>query len=62
MGILKRAAHLVALLATAPWLLGPLLAPATGREYGVGTLDKLRLILRMIRNAGFRSSHTCLNT
>jgi O-methyltransferase len=50
MGSLKRLAHLVALLAAAPLVVGPLLSPSTGSEYGVGLLQKLRLIVRMVRN------------
>jgi hypothetical protein len=48
--MLKRAAYGAAMAAAAPLVIGPLLNPSTGREYGVGTLAKLRLIVRMIRN------------
>jgi O-methyltransferase len=46
----RRLAHLISLLAAAPLVVGPLLNPATGREYGVGLVSKLRLITRMVRN------------
>src|SRR3954469_22112246 len=50
MNVAKRVVHALALLAAAPLVIGPLLKPATGREYGVGLPAKLRLIVRMIRN------------
>jgi O-methyltransferase len=50
MNVAKRVVHALSLLAAAPLVIGPLLNPATGREYGVGLPAKLRLIVRMIRN------------
>jgi O-methyltransferase len=47
---LRRLAHLVAMLAAAPLVIGPLLNPSTGSEYGTGLWQKLSLIVRMIRN------------
>jgi Macrocin-O-methyltransferase (TylF) len=47
---LKRAAYLAATLAAAPLVLGPLLNPATGREYGIGVVTKLRLLAQMLAN------------
>jgi O-methyltransferase len=49
MNSLRRFAHLVSLLAAAPLVIGPLFNPAVGREYGVGLVDKLRLLARMLR-------------
>jgi O-methyltransferase len=46
----KRVVHHVGLLAAAPTVLGPLLSPATGRDYGVGAFAKLRLLVQMIWN------------
>jgi O-methyltransferase len=50
MGLAKRVVHFIALLTAAPLVIGPLLNPATGREYGIGLPAKLRLIVRMVRN------------
>ena len=50
MPVVKRVVHLFSLMAAAPLVIGPLLNPATGREYGIGLGVKLRLIARMVRN------------
>lgn len=50
MRLLRRAAYLVATLASAPLVVGPLLNPATGREYGIGLVAKLRLLVQMVAN------------
>jgi hypothetical protein len=46
----RRLVHFFSLLTVAPLVVGPLLNPATGREYGIGLTTKLRLLARMVRN------------
>jgi hypothetical protein len=48
--IVYRDAHPRGHLVAAPLVVGPLLNPATGSEYGVGLFAKLRLIVQMVRN------------
>jgi hypothetical protein len=50
MSAVKRLAYGIATAAAAPLVVGPLLNPSTGREYGVGLLAKLRLLARMRAN------------